>query len=76
MYSSSKKEKVGIPILCAFGISAVAYGMVKENNLVFLVGLVFVIAGYLLIRGKLKASLRGKDSGGGNNKKKPPSQGP
>jgi hypothetical protein len=60
MYSSSKKEKVLIPLLCAFGISAVVYGMVQENNLVFLVGLIFVIAGYLRIRGKLKASLMDK----------------
>jgi hypothetical protein len=58
MYSYSKKEKALIPLLCAFGISAVVYGMVKENDLVFLAGLILVIAGYLRIRRRLKASQR------------------
>jgi hypothetical protein len=32
----------------------VAYGMAEKNDPVFVAGLVFVIAGYLLIRRKLK----------------------
>ena len=60
MYSFSKKEKILIPFICALGISIVVYGMVKENNVAFLAGLIFIIAGYLRIRGKLKASLRDK----------------
>jgi LPXTG-motif cell wall-anchored protein len=44
-----------------FGVLAVSYGMIKENNAVFILGLLFVIGGYLLIRRKLKESL-GKKS--------------
>jgi LPXTG-motif cell wall-anchored protein len=40
------------------GIVAVAYGMVKDNNLIFIIGLLFVIGGYLLIRRKTKESIR------------------
>jgi hypothetical protein len=49
-----KKEKFLITLLCGLGILAVVYGMAKENNPIFLVGLLFVIAGYLLIRRRLK----------------------
>ena len=61
MYLSNKKEKALILLCCAVGISAVSYGMVKENNVAFILGLIFVIAGYLLIRKKLKASIRDKE---------------
>jgi LPXTG-motif cell wall-anchored protein len=30
----------------------VAYGMLKDNNLIFIIGMLFVIGGYLLIRRK------------------------
>ncbi len=60
MYLLRKKEKILVPILCALGIAAVGYGMARENNPVFIVGLVFVIAGYLRIRWKLRASLKEK----------------
>jgi hypothetical protein len=53
-------EKIVSVILCVFGLSAVSYGMIKENHLVFIIGLPFVIGGYLLIRRKLKASIRNK----------------
>lgn len=46
--------------LCVIGLAGVAYGMIRENHLVFLLGLAAVIAGYLLIRKNLKASLRKK----------------
>lgn len=51
-------EKAFIVCLCVIGIAGVAYGMIKENHPVFLLGLAAVIAGYLLIRKNLKASLR------------------
>ena len=38
------------------GISAVAYGMLKDNNLIFIIGMLFVIGGYLLIRRKIRDS--------------------
>jgi len=40
------------------GIVGVAYGMLKDNNLIFIIGLLFVIGGYLLIRRKIKESIR------------------
>ena len=51
----AKHEKPLIAGLCIVGVSAVAYGMTCSNNPVFIIGLVLVIAGYLLIRRKLKA---------------------
>ena len=53
-------EKIVSFILCLFGISAVSYGMIKENHLIFIVGLPFMIGGYLLIRKQLKATIRNK----------------
>jgi len=52
------KEKVLTVMLCVIGLSAVSYGMIKENHLVFIMGLVCVIGGYLLIRKRLKESIR------------------
>jgi hypothetical protein len=57
---SRLKEKILISILCIIGISSVAYGMLKKNNPVFIVGMLFIIAGYLLIRRKLKESIQKK----------------
>jgi hypothetical protein len=52
------KEKALIVCLCVFGLLAVSYGMFRENDMVFIIGLLFVIGGYLLIRRKLKESIR------------------
>ena len=52
------KEKALIVCLCVFGLLAVSYGMFKENDVVFIVGVLLVIGGYLLIRKKLKESIR------------------
>jgi hypothetical protein len=52
------REKAFIVCLCVFGIFAISYGMIKDNNAVFVIGLLFVIGGYLLIRRKLKESIR------------------
>jgi len=54
--TGTMKEKLFIILLCVIGISAVAYGMIKDNNPIFIIGLLFVIGGYLLIRKKLKES--------------------
>ncbi len=51
-----KNEKILIILICVFGILVVGYGMATENDPVFVVGILLVIGGYLLIRGKLKAS--------------------
>jgi len=53
-----KHEKSIIAFLCAIGMTCVVYGMGKENNIVFIVGVLLVIAGYLLIRRKLKESVQ------------------
>jgi LPXTG-motif cell wall-anchored protein len=55
---TSKHEKSIIVFLCAVGTSCMVYGMGKENNTVFMVGLLLVIAGYILIRRKLKESVQ------------------
>ena len=54
------KEKTQTILVCVIGIVAVSYGMVKDNNLAFIIGLLFVIGGYLIVRKKLKASIRNK----------------
>ncbi|UCF57465.1 MAG: LPXTG cell wall anchor domain-containing protein [Deltaproteobacteria bacterium] len=54
------REKTLIIFLCVIGALAVFYGMMKDNNVVFVIGLLFVIAGYLLIRRRLKESIRNK----------------
>jgi hypothetical protein len=60
MNLSPLKEKILTAFLCITGISATAYGMLKKNNPIFLMGIAFVIAGYLLIRKKLKESINKK----------------
>lgn len=47
-------EKALVVILCILGISGVAYGMIEKNHPIFILGLCFVVGGYLLIRRKLK----------------------
>ena len=54
----SVRQKALILIICALGIVAVSYGVAKGNNAVFIVGIVFVIAGYLLIRRRIKEHIR------------------
>ena len=52
------KEKALITLLCIVGVLAVSYGMIKDNNVVFVIGLAFIVGGYLLIRRKLKQSVQ------------------
>lgn len=54
------KGKALILVVCLFGILGVSYGMMNKNHLVFIAGLVFVVAGYLMIRKKLKEYIREK----------------
>lgn len=51
-------RKYLIAPICMIGIVMVAYGMMKDNSLIFIIGLLFVIAGYLLIRRRMKESIR------------------
>ena len=41
-------------IVFVVGILTTLYGMIKDNNDVFIIGLVFIIVGYALVRTKLK----------------------
>ena len=52
------KNKILITLICAIGVAAISYGMLWNNNLVFIMGLLCVIVGYLLVRKNLKASIR------------------
>ncbi|MFC1580305.1 hypothetical protein ACFL4N_05270 [Thermodesulfobacteriota bacterium] len=52
------RNRIFVIALCIIGIISLAYGMVMDSDGVFVLGIVCVIAGYLLIRRKLKESLR------------------
>jgi hypothetical protein len=52
------KNKSLIILVCVIGVVGISYGMIRDNDLVFIAGLLFVIAGYLLIRRDLKARIR------------------
>ncbi|MBI4776558.1 MAG: hypothetical protein HY788_20680 [Deltaproteobacteria bacterium] len=54
----SSKWKFLAPALIAAGSVAVLYGMLKENDVVFLAGLPCLVLGYLMIRKKLKEKYR------------------
>ena len=54
-------EKTVTVVVCVTGVLAVAYGMTRPDHVAFIVGLVFVIAGYLRIRKKLKESIQKKE---------------
>ena len=51
-------NKALVIIICMVGIVAVSYGMVKDNDVVFIIGIILVIGGYLLIRRRIKAHIR------------------
>jgi arginine exporter protein ArgO len=51
------KEKILIIILCVIGLAAVFYGMFMDNDVAFIMGIIFVIAGYAMIRKKIKKSI-------------------
>ncbi|UCG65222.1 MAG: LPXTG cell wall anchor domain-containing protein [Deltaproteobacteria bacterium] len=51
-------NKILVSLICVIGIVAVSYGMLNGNDLIFIIGLVFVIGGYLLIRKRIKEYVR------------------
>jgi len=55
-----KKEKILSILLCIIGVLAVAYGTTKENDPIFIIGLLFIIGGYLLIRRRLLGRSKSK----------------
>ena len=46
--------KILITIIFVVGTLTTLYGMLKDNNEVFLIGLVFIIVGYAIVRTKLR----------------------
>lgn len=52
------KQKALILIICTIGIVAVSYGMAKDNNVIFVLGIGFIIGGYLLIRKRIKEHIK------------------
>lgn len=54
-----KKKSLTI-LICMVGTSAVAYGMFKGNNLIFIIGMLSVIGGYVLIRRKIKEAIHNR----------------
>ena len=54
----SVKHKALTFIICTIGIVAVSYGMAKDDNVIFVLGIVFLIGGYLLIRKRIKEHFR------------------
>jgi len=54
-------DKVLTTVLCVIGVLAVAYSMIRPNHILFIIGLVFVIGGYLRIRKKMKESIQKKN---------------
>jgi LPXTG-motif cell wall-anchored protein len=55
------KEKSLTILLCIIGVSVVSYGMIKDNDVIFIIGLLLVIGAYLLIRRKLKGAIKRKN---------------
>ena len=55
------RNKLLIIVLCLSGIISVGYGVIMDSDGVFVLGIICVIAGYLLIRRKLKESLQEKN---------------
>lgn len=47
-----------ITLMCGVGVGGISYGMLNDDNVVFIIGVLFAIAGYLLIRRKLKQHIR------------------
>jgi len=51
-------NKTLIILICMIGVVAVSYGMLKDNTIIFIIGLICILTGYLLIRRKIKESVR------------------
>jgi len=53
-------KKTLVIIVFVVGILTTLYGMMKDNDDVFIIGMVFIIVGYALVRTKLKRYFGGK----------------
>jgi len=55
------KEKTLIILLCVIGMAAVSYGMIMDNDVVFIMGIIFVIVGYVMMRKRINKSIQEKE---------------
>jgi hypothetical protein len=55
---NSLKQKALILIICTIGIVAVLYGVAKDHDVIFVIGIFFIIGGHLLIRRRIKEHIR------------------
>jgi hypothetical protein len=53
-------NKIVIPVVWIIGAIAVCYGMLRHNHPVFIVGIICIIAGYVMIR-KILSNARNKN---------------
>jgi hypothetical protein len=51
------KQKILVLLLSFAGILGIFYGMRKEHDIIFVLGVIVVVAAYLLIRRKLKEGI-------------------
>jgi hypothetical protein len=52
------KNKNLIVLIGVIGAVAVSYGILRHHDVIFIIGLIFFLGGYLLIRRKIKESIR------------------
>ena len=58
--SCIRKNKNLAVFIGVIGVVAVSYGILKDNDVIFIIGLVLVCGGYLLMRRRIKESIRNK----------------
>jgi hypothetical protein len=49
--------KISVIFICLIGLAGLFYGMFMDNDIIFVAGISFVIAGYLMIRIRLKEKI-------------------
>ncbi len=54
--------KNSVIVIGVIGAGAVFYGILKDHSLIFIIGLILVLGGYLLMRRRIKESIRDKAS--------------
>ena len=58
LLSYTLHNKTLISLICVIGIVAVSYGLVKDNDVIFIIGIILLIGGYLLIRRRIKEHIK------------------
>jgi 4-amino-4-deoxy-L-arabinose transferase-like glycosyltransferase len=56
-----KQEKAVMTGLAILGCLLTGYGMIEKNNVVFVIGLLGVVAAYLMFRRRWKEAIKRKD---------------